>query len=150
MIEKTLIVYYSRSGISEKVAQTLQAQLGCDMDKLEYAEKKHISFGAAVIEALRKSTAPITGGTHKPENYGRIIFITPVWGSGLATPIRSYMTEHKTAVQSYALIVTCGGGGLSGTIKDAAAILGKEPSASEQFRSSQVNEGHYGLEQFVQ
>ncbi|MDR2536327.1 MAG: hypothetical protein LBD29_09900 [Treponema sp.] len=149
MEKETLIVYYSRSGISERLAKALQHKLGCDMDKIAYADKEQIAFGTAVVEALRKATVPIKGSLHKPEDYKKIIFITPVWGGAMATPIRSYMTENKEHIQSYSLIVTCGKSGLSGSIKDAAAALGKEPVGSEQYLSSQVTKGAYNLERFI-
>ncbi|MDR0561919.1 MAG: hypothetical protein LBG73_04445 [Spirochaetaceae bacterium] len=149
MANEKLIVYYSRSGVSETLAKALQNKLGCPMDKLEYAEKDRVSFGTALLEAFRKSTAAVKGAVHNPGDYDTVIFITPIWAQSLATPIRSYMSEHKEAVKSYILLATCGKSGLPETIKDAAAVLGKEPSAAEYYRSSHVAKGVYNLEQFL-
>ena len=148
-MEKTLIVYYSKSGKSEMLAKTLREKTGYDIDKLEYADKDHISFPAAVIESLRKTTVEIKGYAHNPAEYDRIIFVSPVWGSALSTPIRSYMSVHRKKIKTYSLIAVCGKIGLEGTVKDATTVMEKEPSVSEQYISAQVGKGTYNLEKFM-
>jgi flavodoxin len=149
MNNETLIVYYSRSGVSEKLAQALQTRLGCAMDKVTYAGKDSIAFGTAVLEALRKATVPISGAVHNPGDYETIICITPVWGQAMATPMRSYLAEHKEAIKSYALIAVCAKSGLSGTVKDAVAVLGKKPVKTGQFIAARIAEGDFDVAQCI-
>ena len=149
MSEKTLIIYYSRSGKSEILAKDLQSKIGCDMDKIEYATKNHISFFGAGFEAVSKKTVKIKGANHSPGDYEKIIFITPIWASALSTPVRSYMAENKANIKSYSLIATCGSSGLEGTIKDAGNIMQKEPDNSEMYRSAQIAKGDYDLGKFT-
>ena len=149
MSEKILIVYYSRTGKAEIIAKDLQNKLGCDMDKIEYANKKRVSFIGAIFEAFKKKTIKIKGAVHSPVDYEKIIFITPIWASAMSTPIRSYMAEHKTDIKSYSLIATCGSSEISDTLKDAVNVMQKEPVVSERYTDKQIVAGDYDLSKFL-
>ena len=145
---KTLLVYYSRSGKAEIIAKDLQNKIGCDMDKIEYAGKKRVSFIGAIIETFKQSTVKIKGAEHNPGDYEKIIIITPIWASNMTTPIRSYITEHKGNIKSYSLIATCGSGGLETAVKSASDIIQKAPVISEQYTDKQIKAGEYDLSKF--
>ena len=147
--KKTLIVYYSRTGNSEIIAKDLQNKLGCDTDKIEYANKKRVSFLGALFEAFGKKTKAITGAEHNPGDYEKIIFITPVWAGAMSTPIRSYMAKHKANIKSYSLIAALTKDGFEYTIKDAVQIMQAEPTVSEQYLDSQIKSGEYDLGKFL-
>jgi hypothetical protein len=146
-MEKTLIVYYSHSGASQTLAAALQKKLGCDLDRLEYAGKARKGLGL-LLEALGRPTKDITGDTHPPGAYSRVLFVSPVWGGGLATPIRSYMKKHQGKIKAYGLLVTCASGGLSGAAKDAAKVMGVGPAPSQQFLAKDVGRGEMDLKNF--
>jgi flavodoxin len=149
MAGKNLIVYYSRTGISEVLAKELHAKVGGDIECLHYANREKISYAAAGLEAVRKATSPISGNSHDASDFDKIFFISPVWAGALATPIRSYMATNKEKIQSYVLLVTCGGSGLEGAKKDALTQIGKTPVAAEQFRSVDIKQGVFHLEKFA-
>jgi flavodoxin len=46
MAGKYLIVYYSRMGVSEQLAQALSKKLNCDVDNVYYADRDKDSFAA--------------------------------------------------------------------------------------------------------
>lgn len=144
--KKNLIVYYSRTGTSEALAKVLREKLACDIDRIDYAEERDgISFLAAGWEAIRRTTKAIQGNTRNPENYDHIFFVSPVWSNRLSTPIRSYMRAYRDKIKSYSLLVTCGGSALSKVKRDARSAMGKNPEASAEFKSKEVNEGEYDL-----
>jgi flavodoxin len=149
MAEKALLVYYSRSGKSEILAKNLREKTGWDTDKIEYADKKRISFIGGILEARRKATAKIKGDAHNPAEYRRVIIISPVWAGLLATPVRTYLVNHKPDINSYSIIAVCGGRGFEGTVKEAVTILGKEPVVSGEYFSAQIAKGTYDIEKFV-
>ncbi|MDR1540027.1 MAG: hypothetical protein LBU32_18910 [Clostridiales bacterium] len=149
MAKKTLIVYYSRSGLSEQLAKALSAKLNGDIDNVGYADRDKVSFAAAGLEAVRKTTSAFKGDTHDASQYDEVFFISPVWASSLATPIRSYMAANKDKIKSYALLVTCGSGGLEGAKKDACAAIGKTPYISQQFLSKEIKQNEFNLDEFV-
>jgi flavodoxin len=150
MAEKSLIVYYSRTGLSKRLAEALRAKLGCDIDNVRYAGRDKVSFAAAGLEAVRKATSAFAGDAHDASKYDRIFFISPVWAGSLATPIRSYMAANKDKIKAYALLATCGGSGLEGVKKDAQAATGKAATSAQQFLSREIRQGAYDLEMFTE
>ncbi|MDR0813409.1 MAG: hypothetical protein LBO63_05335 [Oscillospiraceae bacterium] len=150
MAGKNLIVYYSRTGITELLATALQEKLGCDIDRVQYAERDKVSFAAAGFEAVRKTTVKIKGDTHDASDYNRIFIISPVWASSLATPVRSYLAANADKIKSYALLVTSGGSDVDGAERDAAAAAGKAPDASQQFLSADIKRGNFDLKSFTE
>ena len=148
MAEKTLIVYYSRSGKSDILAKKLQEKLACDIDKISYTDKDHISFPSAVMESIKKATSEIKGDVHNPGDYERIIFVSPIWKSGLSTPIRSYMQKYNSKIASYSLLAVSGKVGFDGTVKDAEKVLGKKAQTCAHYIASQVAKGNYDISAF--
>lgn len=144
--KKNLIVYYSRTGTSEVLAKILREKLACDMDRIDYeVAREKVSFVAAGWEAVRRAVKPIKGNAHKPENYDRVFFVTPVWANGLSTPIRSYMVANRDKIDSYSLLTTSGGNALTKVRKDARAAMKKAPEASVEFKSEDLKQGEYDL-----
>ena len=146
---KTLIVYYSRSGKSEMLAKDLQSKIGCDTDRIEYAGKNKVSFLIAGFEAVRRKTVKIKGAVHKPEEYDKIIFVTPIWAGRLSTPVRSYMAENKANIKSYVLIAVSASSPADAAVKDASDILQKQPAVSERYLSKGIDNKTYDLTKFT-
>ena len=81
---KTLVAYYSKTGITRKVAQTVAAKKNCDCDELQYdAKAKTISY------------------QREPSDYERVILLAPVWGFELAEPMKIYLARHKSQIKQY-------------------------------------------------
>jgi len=148
MAEKTLIVYYSRSGKSDILAKKLHERLSCDIDKISYADKNHISFPSAVMESIKKAISEIRGDVHNPSDYERIIFVFPIWKGGLSTPIRSYMQKYNSKISSYSLLAVSGKVGFDVAVKDAENVLGKKAQTCVHYIASQIAKGNYDVSAF--
>jgi len=123
---KTLVVYYSKTGTTRKVAQTMIAAKSYDFDELQYDEKaKTISFA------------------RDPAEYDRVILLSPVWAFALADPMKQYVAQHKSSIKQYDLVVTCGGFGLRGCVKNCLSSIGKPPEKAVKFRAKQVKRGDF-------
>ncbi|GHU71878.1 hypothetical protein AGMMS49992_06680 [Clostridia bacterium] len=149
MASKYLVVYYSRTGGSERLAKALQKKLGSDIDRIGYAKTEKVSFISAALQAARKATAKFTGEMHNAAKYDKVYFVSPVWAGALATPIRSYMSYYKDSIKSYELLVTCGSSGLEGAAKDAQTVIGKPAANAEQFTAKEVKQGSFNLDKFA-
>lgn len=60
------------------------------------------------------------------------------------------MAAHKDKIKAYALLVTCGNGGLEGAEKDAIAEVGKSPTVSQQFLSKEIKQNEFNLDGFAE
>ena len=44
------------------------------------------------------------------EQYDSFIFVAPVWTSGIATPLKTFLIREKSFINHYSFITVCGGG----------------------------------------
>lgn len=108
---RTLILYYSFTGITRRVSQTLAKQLGADIAELTCKTYTYGFWGGVrqAWDVLIGGTPPIEIPNQANENYDLIIFAGPVWAARPAPPIRSFVKLLKPENQKYALFLTCGG-----------------------------------------
>jgi len=125
---RTLVVYYSKTGTTKKVALAVIAEMNCDFDELRYDEKTDS------VDYARD-----------PSEYERIILLAPVWAFALAKPMKQYIAEHKSNIKQYDLIVTCGSFGLRGCIKNCLASIGKQPENALKLKAKDVKQGSYDI-----
>lgn len=108
---RTLVLYYSFTGVTRQVSQLLAKELGADIAELTC---KAYTFG--FLGGLRQAWDVLTGGAppieipkQATQDYDLIIFAGPVWGARPAPPIRTFAKNLKPASQKFALFLTCGG-----------------------------------------
>ena len=129
----TLVVYYSKTGNTKKVAQSVIGGIDCEYDELQYDEKaKSISYA------------------HDPSDFEHIILLSPVWAFSLAEPMKLYLAKEKGKIKNYDLIVTCGAMGLQGCVKNCESAIGKAPDNAMKFKAAKVKSGEYDLSPVLQ
>ncbi|MCL2109841.1 MAG: hypothetical protein FWH20_10920 [Oscillospiraceae bacterium] len=135
---RTLVVYYSKTGTTKRVAEAVVAAKGCDFVELQFDEKTQ--------------TMSAIDPVHNPAEYERVILLAPVWAFALATPMKMYIAEHKSAIaamKNYDLIVTCGGWGLRGCVRNCRRAIGKPPETALIFKAKQVKRGEFDIRPLV-
>ena len=141
---KTLIVFYSRSGITRKVAEQLRDNLDCDIEELIDKKDRSGSLGymRSVINSLRKSPANLEKIENDPSNYELIIIGTPVWTMKMSTPIRTYINQNHPKFNNVAFFATASGDNFEGTFNEMRELIGT-PLAEIGFQTKEVNDGTY-------
>ncbi len=144
---RTLVVYYSRTGTTRKVAQTIASALGADLEEIRETISRRGVFGylRAAYEAARQRSAPIHTGSKNPHNYDLVVIGTPVWAGAVAPPVRTYIAAAKERLSSVAFFCTLGGHGAETTFKQMEALAGKAPLARCAVTASDVTRGLSGL-----
>lgn len=99
MREKTVIVYYSYTGHTKKIAERIQKELNCDMIELQM-ETPYSDDYDYVVELAKKEAKEGYMPKLKPievnlEQYDTIIIGTPVWWYTFAPAIRTFLTENN-------------------------------------------------------
>jgi|GEM_PF-2131306 len=139
-----LLVFYSRTGTTKKLAQQISAQLGCEVNEIMYEGKKP-SFPAAAFQATRKSTTQIKGDEQCPSNFDRLILLSPIWAGKLSTPARSYLEKYGKRINDLALIATSKSGEQPGSIESDIKMFYDGPTTARVFKSDTVNSGNIDL-----
>ena len=105
--KKTLIVYYSHSNHTEKIANMVKQHLNCDVKKInaeEYENINAVDLTNLVTEQIQKNYLP---KTEKIDMTGyNVIFIgSPVWKGDLSLPVKSFLINNdfnnKTIIPFY-------------------------------------------------
>lgn len=109
---KTLIVYYSKTGNTKKVAEELAGRLGADADIEEIIDRKNrfgfLNWFRSGRDGLKKELTTIQPTSCDPSRYDLIVLGSPVWGWNMVPAVRTYFEKNKEKIKSYAFFVTSG------------------------------------------
>ena len=126
---RILVVYYSRTGTTRKVAEALAATLRCDSEEIVEAGSRSGMLGylRCVLEARRQVPARIAAAARDPSNYDLIIIGTPVWAWSVSSPARAYLLANKARLPAVAFLCTLGGAGSERAFGQMQELAGKPP-----------------------
>ena len=142
---KILVVFYSRSGKTKKVANTISKILKCDKEEIfDTKNRKGIpGFLSAGTDAnLRRLTA-IKEIKNNPSLYDLVIIGTPIWSSNISTPIRTYLSLHKDDFKKVAFFCTRLGSDTEKVFVDMRNLSQKTPIALLELTSREVVRDQY-------
>lgn len=150
---KTLIVYYSRSGTTRKLATAISEALQCETEEIYDRKSRHgiVGYGRSLIDALRRRPAAIVPAAHDPGAYDLVVIGTPVWAGTMSSPVRSYLTAHQARLKDAAFFCTLGGRGSETAFAHMQALAGKAPRACCAVTAREIGAGRYApqVAQFV-
>ena len=135
--KKQLILYYSQTGATEKVAQELQKVLGADMEAIEL-ENPYTGTYAETIERVGKEREsgnlpklmPLKADLSK---YDVIFLGYPIWFGTYALPISSLVKAYDFEGKKIVTFCTFGSGGLEPAMQDLKKALPKAKIAENGF-----------------
>lgn len=126
---KTLVVYYSLTGNTDVVAQTLVQELGADVRRVEDIEKPEVNWWFMMtggFAAVRGAETPIKPIDTSLQGYDRVFVGSPVWGGSPATPINSFIAQTDFNGKQVILFMTMGGNDAAGALKKLSERVEKK------------------------
>lgn len=144
-MEKILVVFYSRSGRTKKVAKTISEILKCDIEEIfDTKDRRGVSgFLSAGNDAVNRRFTTIKELKKNPSIYDLVIIGTPIWAGNISAPIRTYLSLHKEDFKNVAFFCTCLGSGAKKVFTDMENICQKPPLALLDLTSREVNRDQY-------
>lgn len=141
---RTLVVYYSLSGTTRRVAETIADLLGADLDEIEDPSDRRSPLGylRSVFEALAKGL-PAIRSRRDPRQYDLVVLGTPVWAGTMASPMRSYLFSHRDALEHIACFCTMGGRGAQAALREMQALCGVEGVPTYSVAEKDVSSGRF-------
>ncbi len=129
---ETLIVYYSRSGATEKVARDIAVRLNADELSLEDNRDRSgiLGFLRSGFDALTSNVTVINDFDHRLEEYDLIIIGTPMWAGRLTPAVRTFLLGNAEVLPEVAFFITRGGTSAERTLLSMEDLAGREPLAS--------------------
>jgi flavodoxin len=104
---KILIVYYSHSGNNEKLAYELKERIGCGIYKI--SERKERKTFSILLDFFFNRKAKLSKSDINLKEYDKVIFVAPIWGGRIASPMRGFMDLEKGNLKEYFYITLCNG-----------------------------------------
>ncbi len=141
---KQLVVYYSRTGTTRKIAKTIVEVLKCDIEEIRDLKNRAGILGwlSSGMDATLKRLTKIEKPGKAPELFDITVIGTPVWNNTLSTPVRTYILEYRDWFKQVAFFCTQYGS-KSNALKDMEPLCTKKPVATLMLRKKQVETGEY-------
>ena len=105
---KTLIIYYSRTGITKLISETLNKQINADLLELKDPKDRSGTWGylKSAYEAFRHKHSPIEPEQPDISPYSHIIIASPIWSWNLCTPVHTLFEKNRFDGKKLVLITT--------------------------------------------
>ena len=120
--QKKLVLFYSETGTTKTVAETLQKQLGADIESIEPVKAYSGNFQETMQRGQRENQSGETPALKplkkKIADYDVIFLGYPIWFGTYANPIATLVKENDFAGKTIVPFCTFGSGGLN-TSSDA-------------------------------
>ena len=127
-----LVVYYSRSGNTRRVAEAVAS--ACDATLLELVDtanragfKGYMKSGKDAMLSKRTEIEP---PKQRADEYDLVIVGTPVWAFTMTPAVRTYLEQERNAIRKAAFFCTMGGSGANRTFNTMKRTCGKTPCAT--------------------
>jgi menaquinone-dependent protoporphyrinogen IX oxidase len=145
---KILVVYYSRTGHTRRIAQELAARCGADLEEIRDPTKRAGVFGfmRCGFEAIREKLAPIAPATTDVGRYDLVVLGTPVWASHVSSPMRSFVKAQAAQLKRIAVFCTQGGNGGPKVVAQIAALCGKDAVATLVLNEADIEKTRYAAQ----
>jgi flavodoxin len=127
---KSLIVFYSRTGRTKKIAEAIQASLNGEIDEIHDKTSRSgiIGWLKAGKDAREKSLTALKNVEKNPLDYYVVVIGSPTWNGTVSTPIRTYIEQYKTSLKNVAIFST-GDGKEPVAIEEIDKVLQKKAIA---------------------
>lgn len=140
---KVLIVYYSRTGNTERAVLELAEQLNADVEKLVDCENRKGAIGYIMgfQHASKEKITVIEQPMFDPSNYDIVVLATPTWVINMTPAIRTYIQYYKDQFKKVAFLVTQNGTCKGKIYEEMRDSVGKLPSAVTDIGGKEFKDG---------
>ena len=144
-MKDTLVVYFSRTGYTRRVAEEIARAAGADWEAIPERSPRTGVFGywRSAREAWRETAIAIEPGSLNPRDYALVVLGTPVWAGNVSSPMRAYIARHKRDFARVALFCTQGGSGAPKVLQRMAELCDQRPVATAFFNDSEIDRGQH-------
>ncbi|MBN2711135.1 MAG: flavodoxin [Planctomycetes bacterium] len=140
---KTLVCFYSRTGITRKVGTQIAEALSADVEEIidHKGRSGPIGFVTGGKDAFLARTTEITEAAKNPADYDMVIIGTPVWAGTMAPAPRTWIMKYAGKVKNMAFFCTTASSGMDKTLAAMEELSGLKASASIGFYERDVKKG---------
>lgn len=141
-----LVVYFSRTGRTEKVAKEIVDHFdGSKKEAIQEPLRREgpLGYVRSLWESLVGSTPIIQRPHNNPKDFDLVVLASPVWMSRVASPMRTYLTKMESAFPRVAFAVTEGGSGGNRALLQMRDLCSKIPEAELVITEDDMTKGRH-------
>ena len=147
---KSLVVYYSRTNITKKLAEDIAANINADIEeiisKVNYQGK--IGYARGGNDAMRGKIIDLDDFKYNPEDYDVVYIGGPVWAGRAANPVISYLKQNEGKFKNVKFFLTAGSSGFESGFKQMEDFSIK-PLKTLALTTKEVKKDTYDLKTFL-
>ncbi|MFX0142560.1 MAG: flavodoxin family protein [Candidatus Hodarchaeota archaeon] len=152
---KPLVVFYSRTGTTKKIAELISKSINCELEEIIDTKKRTgfiIGFLKSGYAAMKEKLTIIEKIQKNPELYDLIILGTPIWSSNMTPAIRTYISENKSKFKNIAYFCTEGGDKGYKAFERMEILCEKKPVSTLEINKKEIKKATYveKINSFVQ
>ncbi|MDH7556696.1 MAG: flavodoxin family protein [Candidatus Methanosuratincola sp.] len=145
---RLLVVYYSRTGNTRKVAEKIASLLGCDFDEIVDLKNRKGPFGflGAGYSAFARKLTEIRAPDKDPSAYDLLVVGTPIWAGNITPAVRTYLTKiapEGAPQRKYALFYTSYSSDQRKAVRDFSTLIRGDPVATLSVLHKDVRAGGF-------
>jgi len=144
---KKLVVYYSKTGITKKVAENISFWLKANREEIldEKEWRGAIGYLKAGRDAAEKKLTKISEPEWDPADFNMVIIGTPVWAWTMTPAIRTYIEKYKDVLKEKELgfFCTMARNGDKRAFKAMEELIGRKPRAFLSLKTKEVVQSKY-------
>ena len=147
---KSLVVYYSRTNITKKLAQDIASKADADVEQIIPKNDYHgkIGYMRGGKDAIQEKIIDLEPLKYDPQDYDVVYLGTPVWAGKSSNPLISYIWQNEGKFSNVKFFITAGSTGFDSTVKQLEKYT-KAPVSTLTVTTKQVKKGEYSLDSFI-
>jgi flavodoxin len=128
---KTLVVFFSRTGVTKRLAEAIARAEGGELEELREARSRRGPWGwlRSGYEGSYGYSAKTLPLEHDLRAYDLIFVGSPTWSRSLSSPVRGFLEDYGSQLKDVALFATCGGHGAEDVLDQMTSFLSETPLA---------------------
>ena len=138
--KQVLVVYYSLTGNTERVAQDIAGRLDADLQRISDEKNRRGFFGylGAALDSWRERPTQITDISKYPNEYALTLIGTPVWVGKMAPAVRAYLRLIRGRLNDVAFFTTSGATGADKVVPAMEGLAGRKAIAFTGFNDHEL------------
>lgn len=151
---RPLIIYFSRSGHTERIGEELADRLDADIEKIEDQKERRGILGwiKSGRDSIKKRTTIIKELEHKPQSYDITIVGSPVWAGNVPPATRTFLKKYHRTIDNVAFFSTSKSGETTKMYNTMERTVDIEPISTLTITEKEIKKKNYEnkMDEFIE
>ena len=144
-VSKVLVVVYSYTGTSRRVAKLLCSQHDWYLGEVAETRPRKGVLGMlrCLLDSKFRLKPPIRYDGPSPADFDAVVLVSPIWALQLASPMRSFVAMERQHLPDLAVVSVMGGEGAPNAVAEITSLCGHVPILSTALTAREVDDGSH-------